>query len=406
MAHRERRRRSRRPAHWNEGIVRPASASLALPVVLIISLLFGTQGHLAGARAEPKVNPHGYTSAAVCGSCHEDIYATWKRSLHAMSIRDPIFRSEYMQALVEYGNEARTLCLSCHAPMTMANDDYALSQEVTRQGVACDFCHTVTGVQPEGSKIRFTLEPGLVKRSVLKNASSPAHDVAYSELHATAQFCGGCHNYTAPGGARIMSTYQEWLEGPYAREGIQCQDCHMVVRRGNIVRPNLKGAPASAHGAFHVHDLIHDSHQVQSALEIRIVRAERVGTNLEVDVEVENVGSGHMIPTGVPSREVVATVEARIGKRVYRQERRYRKVVADEKYHVLDRDYEMLLRGARVLNDNRIGPRETRRERFTFFVPSSGRVELHATASYVYTPMILKRELLKIQLGTAERIVY
>ena len=180
----------------------------------------------------------------------------------------------------------------------------------------------------------------------------------------------------------------------------------MVVRRGNIVRPNLKGAPKTAQGAFHVHDLIHDSHQLQNALEIRIVRADRAGTNLAVDVEVENVGSGHMIPTGVPSREVVATVEARIGKRVYRQERHYRKVVADANYQVLDQDYEMFMRGAKVLNDNRIRPRETRRERFTFFVPSSGRIELRATASYVYTPMILKREMLKIRLGSAERVVY
>jgi hypothetical protein len=387
-------------------VARLPSASIAMPVVIILSLLLGTGSQSADARAEPKVNPHGYTSATVCGSCHEDIYATWKRSLHAMSIQDPIFRSEYMQALLEYGDEARRRCLSCHAPMTMANDDYALNEEVTREGVACDFCHTVAGVQPEGSKKPFILEPGLVKRSVLENASSPAHEVAYSKLHTSAKFCGGCHNYTAPGGARIMSTYQEWLEGPYSREGVQCQDCHMVVRRGNIVRPSLKGAPASAHGAFHVHDLIHDTHQLQKALEIRIVRAERIGTNLAVDVEVENVGSGHMIPTGVPSREVVATVEARVGKRVYRQERRYRKVVADAQLHVLDRDYEMFLRGARVLNDNRIGPRETRHERFTFFVPSSGRIEVRATASYVYTPMILKRELLKIQLGTAQRVVY
>ena len=406
MAHRKRRRMSRGPLHWDEGRARSARTSIGALVAILFVLLFGTGSHLAGARAEPKVNPHGYTSAAVCGSCHEDIHASWKRSLHAMSIRDPIFRSEYMEALVEYGDEARALCLSCHAPMTMANQDYALTEEVTREGVSCDFCHTVTGVQLNDRKAPYALKPGLVKRSVLKDASSPAHEVAYSEIHSKAEFCGGCHNYTAPGGARIMSTYQEWLDGPYSREGIQCQDCHMVVRRGNVVRANLEGTRVSTRGSFHVHDLIHDTRQLRSALEIRIIRAVRNGSSLIVDVEVENVGSGHMIPTGVPSREVVVSLEAQVNRRSFRQERRYRKVVADANYHVLGRDYEMLLRGARVLNDNRIAPRETRSERFTFSVPATGRVELRAAATYVYRPMILKREMLKIELGNSERVVY
>jgi len=397
---------SRGPLHWDEGRARSAGTSFGALVAILFVLLFGTGSHLAGARDEPKVNPHGYTSAVVCGSCHEDIHASWKRSLHAMSIRDPIFRSEYMEALVEYGDEARTLCLSCHAPMTMANQDFALTEEVTREGVSCDFCHTVTGVRLNDRKTPYALKPGLVKRSVLKDASSPAHEVAYSEIHSKAEFCGGCHNYTSPGGARIMSTYQEWLDGPYSREGIQCQDCHMVVRRGNVVRPNLEGTRVNTGGSFHVHDLIHDTRQLRSALEIRIIRAVRNGSSLIVDVEVENVGSGHMIPTGVPSREVVVSLEAQVNRRSFRQERRYRKVVADANYHVLGRDYEMLLRGARVLNDNRIAPRETRSERFTFSVPATGRVELRAAATYVYRPMILKQEMLKIELGNSERVVY
>jgi hypothetical protein len=93
---------------------------------------------------EPQVeiNPTGYTSARVCGTCHVDIYNSWKNSLHAFSLSDPIFDAAYMQAIKEQGAEAKRVCLRCHAPMTLANADYDLELGVTREGVSCDFCHT------------------------------------------------------------------------------------------------------------------------------------------------------------------------------------------------------------------------------------------------------------------------
>jgi hypothetical protein len=372
----------------------PAALALLAPLALM--------GNSPAEPGAPQINPTGYTRAAVCGTCHQDIYNSWKRSLHALSLTDPIFESAYMQALKEDGDKARKICLSCHAPMTMANSDFTLSQAETRDGVSCDFCHTVTAVHVGDAKRTYTLEPGLVKRSVLKKAASPAHEVAYSELHTTAEFCGGCHNYVAPSGAAIMSTYQEWRDGPYARQGVQCQECHMVKRAGNVVRPDLKATG----GGFHLHDLIRDTTQLRSALAVRVTRATRSGSTLIVDVELENVGSGHKIPTGIPSREVVLTVAAQSGDHAFKQERRYRKVVADANQHVLNTDFEMLLHGATILNDNRIGPREKRRERFTFAVPPDGAIRVSAKATYRYAPMILKQELIDIELGSSERVVH
>jgi hypothetical protein len=95
------------------------------------------------------------------------------------------------------------------------------------------------------------------------------------------------------------------------------------------------------------------------------------------------------------------------GSRVLTQERRYRKVVADEKGRLLKRDFEVLLYGARILNDNRIGPREKRVERFNFDVPKAGRsAKVSVHLSYEYAPVILHEERLDILLSSVERIVY
>ena len=356
--------------------------------------------HSAG---QVEMNPDGYTSARVCGECHSDIYESWKNSLHAFSLTDPIFDTSYMQALKEAGEEARRVCLRCHAPMTMVNGDYELREGVTREGVSCDFCHTVTAVHLDGREKPYTVELGLVKRSVLRKAASPAHDVAYSELHGTSEFCGGCHNYVTPKGKAVMSTYDEWRSGPYAREGVQCQDCHMVLTSGKVVREEVKESGAK----IHLHNLIHDTDQLRSALSVQIASAERTINRLQVDVTIENVGSGHMVPTGIPSREIVLSVSVDSGGRFLTQERRYRKVVADEKGRVLKRDFEVLLYGARILNDNRIGPREKRVERFNFDVPKAGRsAKVKVSLSYQYAPVILHEEKLDVLLGSVERIVY
>ena len=374
---------------------------LSLSVRVPLCLCLANAAPLLAEKTVPKVDPDGYTSARICGECHADIYATWKSSMHAFSLADPIFDTAYMQAVRDAGDEARRLCLRCHAPMTLANGDFDLSEGVTRDGVGCDFCHTVTAVHLDNPEAPYSLEPGLVKRGIIKKAASPAHEVAYSELHATSEFCGGCHNYVAASGAAIMSTYDEWRSGPYARQGVQCQNCHMVLGPGKVVRADIKPTGPQ----IHIHSLIHDSDQVRSALALEILSSDRSGARLRVDVQVENVGSGHKVPTGLPTREIVLSVAVDVGGRMFHQERRYRKVVADEHNRVLEQDFEVLLRGGKVLNDNRIGPREKRLEHFEFDVPTSGRVKVAATLTYVYAPMVLDRRRMDIVMGGAERFV-
>jgi Zn-finger protein len=348
-----------------------------------------------------KVKPNDFTSARVCGECHQDIYKSWKNSLHAFSLVDPIFDAAYMQAVREAGDDARQNCLTCHAPMTMVNGDYDLSQGVSREGVSCDFCHTVTAVHLDGREKPYTVDPGIVNRGVIKKTASPAHEVAFSDLHSKSEFCGGCHNYYAPSGSAILGTYDEWKSGPYAREGVQCPNCHMILSSGNVVAESVKKGTTR----IHLHSLVHDSNQLRTALSVQIHRAYRQGNELEVEVRVENIGSGHMIPTGMPTREVVLEMTAESGGHTRSQERRYRKVVADKKGRVLKSDYEVLLHGNRILNDNRLAPREVRSERFRFSASGAQPVKLEAKLFYRYSPAILDVKKMNIQLGKAEKLV-
>lgn len=348
-----------------------------------------------------EINPSGYTSASVCGECHVDIYASWKNSLHAFSLTDPIFDAAFMQAIKSGGDSTRKTCLRCHAPMTMLNEDYMLEQGVSREGVSCDFCHTVTAVHLDGRDRPYTVSLSTVKRSVLRKASSPAHDVAFSELHGTSEFCGGCHNYTSALGAQLFTTYDEWREGPYPQEGVQCQNCHMVLSKGNVVAKEVQESPAQ----IHLHSLIHDRDQLRGALAVKINRVERKADSLSVEVEVDNVGSGHKVPTGLPSREVALVVSAQVGGRTLEDTRRYRKIIGDAHNRPIDEDFNMFLRGVRILKDNRIGPREKRIEQFIFHGRPSGPIQVNARLVYQYRPTILGVQNMSIDLGQAERAV-
>lgn len=349
---------------------------------------------------EQEINPNGYTSARVCGSCHVNIYTSWKRSLHAFSLADPIFDAAFLQALKHGGERVRELCLRCHAPITMVNKDYYLTEGVTNEGVSCDFCHTVTEVHLENPSRPFSTEPGLVKRSVLRHAASPKHQVAYSQLHEKAELCGACHNYVTPDGASVMSTYEEWLKGPYSAEGKQCQNCHMVLSPGRIVSDDVK---KNTQEQFHRHSLIHDSEQIRGALAVEIISTTRTADGIDVSVLVENVGSGHMVPTGMPSREIQLKVEARVEDRVWTRDIKYHKVVADKSGNILTQDWECMLKGALIVSDNRIAPREKRVERFSFVVPKNRSVHFTATAIYLYRPMLLQQRNIDIECAKAER---
>lgn len=349
------------------------------------------------------IQESSFTSSNVCKRCHTAIYEKWSHSMHAFAVSDPIFADAYHAAVEEGGSEAKRLCLSCHSPTTRKTKDYGLLEPLSNEGVTCDFCHTIAKVdvsQPEP----FTSDPGPTKRGVRKGRLSPAHFTEYSPLHGKSELCGGCHDFRSSQGVPVLETYSEWKESPYADRGIQCQDCHM--RR-------LKGTPLVNRQVEVTSELAPD-HAVKGGHSlVRLQEAATVGLHagyrdraIQVDAKVENVGSGHKVPTGAPTRRVVLEVSilSPSGKTMQSQSRVYRKELVDKSGQPVATIADSFVKAVRVASDNRLAPKEVRKETFTFRVPPSGEVAIvQALLTYKFeTP----QGVMDVKMSEASRLVW
>ncbi|MHB9150381.1 MAG: multiheme c-type cytochrome [Thermoleophilia bacterium] len=317
------------------GVVRrvflPPVAALAA-----VALLSGT------AAAQQRLSPD-FQPPQVCGSCHETLYAQFQGSMHSQAAVDPLYLYEVRLGDEQTDGAVGTFCLKCHSPIgdmlgetappTGASDGSALS-EISKAGVTCDFCHTVSGRAPgplgNGS---FESDPGLVKRGPYKDSVSPGHDTAYSELHTTSEFCGTCHDVNHPvNGLALEATYTEWAEGEWAKAGIQCQDCHMTPgpgpakpeagvaatfgpERDAVYEMSFKGANMVFGDPTAAEELLKSA----ATLELTIEGADTQGVNpgdaMRAVVKVKNVGAGHYLPTGLTdTRRMWLEVTAVAGK--------------------------------------------------------------------------------------------
>ena len=71
----------------------------------------------------------------------------------------------------------------------------------------------------------------------------------------------------------------------------------------------------------------------------------------------------------------------------FREERFYRRVVADASGTAVAKEHFAFLKGARVLSDTRLAPDEKRTETFSFPIPSGLQTQLTANLRYYYSPM-------------------
>ena len=256
----------------------------------------------------------------ICRGCHGDIFDQWSKSKHRYAWVDEFYQPDYLLASRETEGFTDIFCGECHAPAAVRTGqlpppDGSLLDETTRKGVFCDYCHTVKEIV-EPVNVKTISDPGFLKRGPRGDGEAPYHDVEYSEIHTDAAFCGACHNVVHPAsGAVVIDTYDDWKEGPYAREGIRCQDCHMTPGPGVEKNPG-KSSPMGMereHVATHFFPggsvLFQD--QAGNEREKELARAmleaaaeleaEALVTEngIELLARVNNVGAGHKIPTGV-----------------------------------------------------------------------------------------------------------
>lgn len=345
------------------------------------------------------INKKGYTKSQICGECHTEIYNFWKNSLHALSIDDPIFSTAYMQSLKSESEKAKKMCLRCHAPVVQYNNDYNLREDITKEGVNCDFCHTVRDVNI--NDFTFKIQPGEIKRGSLKSASSQVHKVEFSELFSRSEFCAGCHELKGIEGVTILGTYTEWKQGPYPEKGVQCQNCHMPKVEGWIVNAEQK----KGDGSISLHDIQggHSLTQLKKAVSIEITKVTKTEDSITAEIKLKNSGSGHYIPTGLPSRKLVLEVNLLIKDKIVDTRRIvYEKTVIDKDGKILNDDWEIMMHGAKILSDTRLKPMEERTESISFKMPAQYEGVITAKINYEYIPYILDRKEMKVEINSAE----
>ncbi|MBI4211640.1 MAG: hypothetical protein HY540_03295 [Deltaproteobacteria bacterium] len=374
-----------------------------MPLLTMLFLFSSAFAHASPTPSSHEISKKGFTPSHVCASCHQTIAENWKGSMHANATVDPIFYTVFLEASHATNGKTDVLCLSCHAPTTRLTKETDLQNPLVKEGVNCDFCHSVTGVHLSSSET-LDVAPSQKKWGPIKGANSPVHETGYSPLFEQAEFCGSCHQYTNEHGVAIFDTYAEWKKSPQAKLGETCQTCHMPKRPGLIARSDLH--PNAEHD-LHSHEAAggHSAETIKKSVTLKIGDARRSGEKIHVVVAVHNVGSGHKVPTGLPTRKLILHFKANAsGQTLFAVDRIYQKVLTNQRGEAITKDVDIFLAATKVQSDNRLTPGEQREEHFTFYAPEDASVEIEASLEYWYQPRIIQESEMSVKIAKEKKI--
>ncbi len=258
-----------------------------------------------------------------CGtSCHTDFYRQWQQAMMSQAYVHHWDEIEYFELAVPHAEvepkvaEVKDGCNGCHSPIAYLAGDTPppLPSENSRanEAVSCDVCHSITGFEGDTPfNFNYIMKPGTVKYSSREpGVESPAHTISTTELHKSGDFCGICHNEKSPFGVWVKSTHLEWRDGPYSKEGVQCQDCHMPKAE----YPTATMGTTYKDTRLHLFHGAHDPGKVKGTIEIRIhpdIKEAEPGETVRFSAQLFNQKTGHKFPTGsVEDRIVWLHVEA------------------------------------------------------------------------------------------------
>ncbi len=258
-----------------------------------------------------------------CGSgCHTEFYMQWTQAMMSQAYTHHWDEIEYFKLAVPHAEkdekvaEVKEGCNGCHAPTAyIAGDVPPPRPEMNsraNESVSCDVCHSITGFTGDTPfNFNYIMDPGDRKYTTRKgDVNSPVHEIIVSDFHRTAELCGICHNEKSPYDIWVKSTHLEWKDGPYSKEGVQCQDCHMTTAPGRTAKMGAQYPDTKLH-LFHG---AHDPGKVRGTVELRVtpdLKEAEPGEVVVIQVALFNQKTGHKFPTGsVEDRIVWLHVEA------------------------------------------------------------------------------------------------
>jgi hypothetical protein len=288
--------------------------------ILIMASSFILEGVMKDLKG--KYTYKDFESAKKCRTCHPALYEQWSQSMMSQAYTHHWDEIEYFDLAVAHAEKVPELkdvvdgCNGCHTPMAFMAGELppARPEENTmaNESVSCEVCHLIQGSSTDPPyNFSHITEPSITKQSARGEGNdSPAHRIAKNEFFKTTELCGTCHNEESPYGVWVKSTQLEWKEGPYAKEGVRCQDCHMPAAPFQTALMGKTYPDARLH-LFHG---AHDPGKVRGTVELRIqpdLRDAEPGETVVFTVALFNQKTGHKFPTGsVEDRILWLQVEA------------------------------------------------------------------------------------------------
>lgn len=304
-------------------------------------------------------DPASIPSAAKCATCHRQEFDEWAPSLHAIAGRDTIYERavEANEGLHRDGIEKARFCEGCHAPGEVLSGrtnrfKSVMPSDAATEGVTCIMCHTAVHADPQEGNGALTLAlntgvDGLSDPMILVAPRDHARAFGAAKtnaLIASSDFCGGCHTETydpsmsrARSRQHVQTTFAEWRGSWYARNDVNCQDCHMApdpaayvrqIRAGDLAKPEryahnfvgsnylmfdtslgsnltflrggiLPGLTDARNTALIARQGEATRALLRSAAGLALRDAAAADGMLRFGVAVQNLGAGHNLPTGV-----------------------------------------------------------------------------------------------------------
>jgi hypothetical protein len=416
------------------------SVFLTISAILLFFTVFAfsTRVKAPAENLKGKYSAKDFETAKKCKTCHPGIYEQWSQSMMSQAFTHHWDEIEYFDLAEAHASAVPSLrdvvdgCNGCHAPLAFMSGllppPRPEAKSIANESVSCEVCHLIQDIQEDPPhNFSYFIKPGTVKYAGrVPGVESPAHKIVVKDFFRTTEFCGNCHNEKNPFGIWVKSTQLEWKEGPYAAQGVMCHDCHMPKA------PYLTALMAKPYEDARLH-LFHGGHdpgKVKGTVELRIqpdIREAEPGETVVLTVALYNAKTGHKFPTGsVEDRILWLNVEATDAKGKIYHLSVDKKGFEGEEYTISgdylayqdmgiplkNKNFEGVQRdgipaGNRIFRmpyfdsegrmtimqwntaklgvDYRIGPRETKIEKFSFRLPydiAPGLISVKATLNY------------------------
>ena len=266
-----------------------------------------------GTIQNTEISINDFKPAKDCKACHEEHYNDWSGSMHAYSMRDPIFFSGWNKEQLKRQDTGERFCIQCHNPAAFVSgvnlagistaEELAASDhpEVIKEGIGCTSCHNITKLSQTvhtnnsiAASAVFKMNPGdgIFYGSIKNPQPNEFHESRYNPIFSRSEACLPCHDMTVRG-VEAEITFSEWNRIPGLAMGnlLSCQECHMP----------LTNRPAATGGAER---LVHSHKFIGVDLDLSISAEE----NSQYDEVIELLKNAVALEFGTPLDSLSETI--------------------------------------------------------------------------------------------------